>query len=71
MPTSYQGEWIDSTKTYDTGYWYGASRKAIAYYMDPRNFLDEINIFQFLDVNNYDESSVSYDGLKRKVNGTS
>ena len=70
VPSSYQGEWIDSTKTYDTGSWYGASRKAIAYYIDPRNFLDENNIFQFLDVNSYDASSVSYDGIKRKVNGT-
>ena len=70
VPTSYQGEWIDSTKTYDTGNWYGASRKAIAYYMDPRNFLDENNIFQFLDVNNYDESSCNLDGLKNKVKGT-
>ena len=70
VPSSYQGEWIDSTKTYDTGSWYGASRKAIAYYIDPRNFLDENNIFQFLDVNSYDASAVSYDGIKRKVNGT-
>ena len=70
VPSSYQGEWIDSTKTYDTGSWYGASRKAIAYYIDPRNFLDENNIFQFLDVNSYDASSASFDGIKRKVNGT-
>ena len=70
MPSSYQGEWIDSTKTYDTGSWYGASRKAIAYYIDPRNFLDENNIFQFLDVNSYDGNSCNFDGIKRKVNGT-
>ena len=70
VPSSYQGEWIDSTKTYDTGSWYGASRKAIAYYIDPRNFLDENNIFQFLDVNSYDGNSCNFDGIKRKVNGT-
>ena len=70
VPSSYQGEWIDSTKTYDTGSWYGASRKAIAYYIDPRNFLDENNIFQFLDVNRYDGNSVSYDGIRSKVNKT-
>ena len=31
---------------YDTG-WYAASRPAIEYMMDPRNFLDEVQIFQF------------------------
>ena len=31
---------------YDTG-WYAASRSAIEYMMDPRNFLDEVQVFQF------------------------
>ena len=71
VETSHSGEWICSvcgTKLYDSG-WYCASEKAIAYYLDPRNFLDEINIFQFLDVNEYNDSC-TLDGIKKKVNGT-
>lgn len=32
---------------FDGGTWVAASEKAIAFYMDPRNFLNERNIFQF------------------------
>lgn len=35
---------------YSSG-WYPASQKALAYYMDPRNWLDEKHIFQFEDLN--------------------
>lgn len=38
----------DWTK-YDNGSWLQASKEAIAYCMDPRNFLDDVQIFQFLD----------------------
>lgn len=41
-------DWNTNTWTiYDSGRWVGASRNYIAYCMDPRNFLDESNIFQF------------------------
>ena len=69
VPTSYSGEWICGTTLYDTG-WYGASEKAIAYYMDPRNFLDETNIFQFQDVNQYISGACTLDGIKSKVSNT-
>ncbi len=39
-----------TSKTYvsfDTGGWYSATRDVIAYYMDPRNWLDDTYIFQF------------------------
>ncbi len=32
----------------DNGTWYGASRELIAYYMDPRNFLNANDIFQYI-----------------------
>lgn len=35
-----------NTALYDTGY-YQASRDAVAYFMDPRNFFNEADIFQF------------------------
>lgn len=39
----------DDTTIYDSGY-RAASRDAVAYYMDPRNFFNETDIFQFFDV---------------------
>ena len=72
VPSNYGGEWICSkcgTKQYDTG-WYGASEKAIAYYMDPRNFLDEVNVFQFQDVNEYVNKVCTLNGIISKVDGT-
>ena len=69
---TYSGEWICptcGTKLYDSG-WYCASEKAIAYYLDPRNFLDEINIFQFQDVNEYLDEACTLEGIKNKVKDT-
>lgn len=36
-------------KTYDSGF-YQASTKTVKYFMDPRNFLNEADIFQFYDL---------------------
>ena len=36
-------------KTYDSGY-YQASKATVEYFMDPRNFLNETDIFQFYDL---------------------
>ena len=72
VPTSYGGEWICSvcgTTLYDSG-WYCASEKAIAYYMDSRNFLDETNVFQFQNLNSYLNGVCSLEGVKSKVSGT-
>ena len=72
VPADSGNEWICpicGTKLYDTG-WYGASSKAIAYYMDPRNFLNDSSVFSFLDVNKYESSSVSYEGIQANVAGT-
>jgi len=38
--------------------WVAASKQAVAYYMDPRNWLDEINVFMF--------ESLSYDSVTQK-----
>ena len=72
VETSNSGEWVCSTcgtQLYDSG-WYCASEKAIAYYMDPRNFFDEVNIFQFQDVNEYLDEACTLEGIKAKVKGT-
>lgn len=72
VPKSTTGEYICSicgTKLYDTG-WYCASAKAIAYYMDARNFITEQDIFQFLNVNIYTDGAYSLEDIKKEVKGT-
>ncbi|MEA4889822.1 MAG: cadherin-like beta sandwich domain-containing protein [Clostridiaceae bacterium] len=40
--------WVEEeSPVYDGSSWKAASRGLIAYFADPRNFLDEVNIFQF------------------------
>lgn len=68
VPRKYSGEWITSTQAQDSGSWYCASQKAIGIYMDPRNFLDDINIFQFLNVKGFNGCTIQ--GIKNKTNGT-
>lgn len=53
--SSYQGEWICAIcgeKGYDNGNWKCASEQAIKYMMDPRNSLNESDIFQFEELTN-------------------
>ncbi len=69
VPTSYGGEWISGTTLYDTG-WYGASEKAIARFMDPRNFLNEVDVFQFQDVNDYLYGVCALEGIQEQVNNS-
>ena len=48
--SNYQGEWVCpvcGNKPYDNGSWRCASEQAIKYMMDPRNSLNESDIFQF------------------------
>ena len=48
--------------------YYCASEEIIKYYLDPRNFLTEITIFQFLDLSNNEDISVSK--IENLVKGT-
>lgn len=52
--------------TFDGGKWAAASEGLIQYYMDPRNFLDETNIFQFesLEYENYQNTAGIQELLK-------
>ena len=50
--------WADNAWTpYDSGDWYQASKEAMEYCIDPRNFFTEEQIFQFLDSASSLESS--------------
>ncbi len=67
----------DGAYNWDTSTWPGfdsssyvaASSDIIKYYMDPRNFLDDKYVFQFL-THSYDSSAQTAEGLKSMVHGT-
>ena len=46
-----------------------ASEGIVKYYLDPRNFLNEVNIFQFLEIS-YNSKIHNIDGIKSAVKGT-
>lgn len=62
QPAEYRGNKINSS-------WYYASRAGIEYYMDPRNFLTEANIFQF-EQNTYNPSYHTQEALQAFLNNT-
>ena len=68
-PSVYQGEWISPDPVVSGG-WYSASQKGIAYFMDIRNFLNDVDVFQFLDVNSYSSNSVTLQGIANETAGT-
>ncbi len=53
----------------DTGGWYGASREVIAYYMDPRNFLNPNDIFQYMQ-QTFDAKSQNLAGIELILDGS-
>ena len=54
---------IDRDKTFDNGTWLCASSEAIKHQMDPRNIINEENIFQFLELR-YTENEKTKQGLE-------
>ncbi len=63
----YAGLWICEicgTQRYDTGSWYCASKEALEYMMDPRNSLNETDLFQFMQLSVFDD----FDGETVKNN---
>lgn len=54
---------------FDGSAWVAASEDIIRYYMDPRNFINETYIFQFLS-QSYDASAHTREGLLSLVQGT-
>ena len=55
------GEWYE----FDSGGWVAASTEIIQHFMDPRNFLDSTNIFQFIK-QSYDASALTAEQLAQK-----
>ncbi|MBQ0079192.1 MAG: SH3 domain-containing protein [Eubacterium sp.] len=75
LPSSYRstasGAYNSKTKTWTKfdGSWYAASPKVVAYYMDPRNFLNENGVYQFM-THQYDASSQNVNTVKAVVKGS-
>jgi len=74
-PKSYRskekGAYNSSTGAYTKfdGSWYSAHSDVIAYYMDPRNFLTESGIYQFM-THTYDSSSQNEASVKAVIKGS-
>ena len=63
--SKYPDNWkceICKDKTYDNGTWLCASNRAIKYQMDPRNILNNENIFQFAELK-YTEGAQTIEGI--------
>ncbi len=54
---------------FDGATWVAASREIVSYYMDPRNFLNDTYVFQFL-LHTYDSNSQTRDALQGMIAGT-
>ena len=73
VPISYHDNWKNTKNgeynvEVDSG-WVDSSRKAVEYTMDPRNFLNEVRIFQF-EVLSFDEKTNNIDGIEKILYGT-
>ena len=70
--SKYPEDWrctICGDKRYDNGTWLCASDTAIRHQMDPRNILNEENIFQFAELK-YTEGAQTADGIKSLTEGS-
>ena len=70
--SKYPEDWrceICEDKKYDNGTWLCASSKAIKHQMDPRNILNEDNIFQFAELK-YTEGAQTVEGIKSLTEGS-
>lgn len=54
---------------FDSGGWVSASKEIVAYYMDPRNFINPVGMFQFL-THSYDPSTQTKAGLQKVLAGS-
>lgn len=73
VPKSYSDSWKNTTPgeynvEVDDG-WVDASRRAVEYTMDPRNFLNYIRVFQFESLS-YDQKTNNIDGIEKILYGT-
>ncbi len=63
---NYTPYYAENAKAYDSGAWLQASEAAVAYFMDPRNFLNESEIFMF-ETLEFDERSQTREIVERAL----
>ncbi len=73
VPKNYSDSWKNTTPgqynvEIDSG-WVDSSRQAVEYCMDPRNFLNEVRLFQFEGLS-YDEHTNNLSGIEKILYGT-
>lgn len=73
VPKNYSDSWKNTTPgqynvEIDSG-WVDSSRQSIEYCMDPRNFLNEVRIFQF-EALSYEAHTNNLDGIEKILYGT-
>lgn len=68
VPSSSQSSWKCAACS-GSNYWHCASREAIEYFIDPRNFLDEKRIFQFEELS-YNAGVHTLESIQKSVKGT-
>lgn len=62
--------WSKNTWNYTEGSWVGASREIIAYFMDPRNFLNTNDVYMFLTLDKFDPSIQTREGVSTIIKNT-
>ena len=68
VPITSPNSWKLNEKQVESG-WVNASRKAVTFFLDPRNFLTEEKIFQF-EVNTYNSSEHTLEAVTNILKGT-
>lgn len=73
VPKNYSDSWKNTTPgqynvEVDNG-WVDSSRQAVEYCMDPRNFLNEVRLFQFEELS-YSAQTNNLDGIEKILYGT-
>ncbi len=73
VPKNYSDTWKNTTPgqynvEVDSG-WVDSSKRAVEYCMDPRNFLNEVRLFQF-EALSYENHTNSLDGIEKILYGT-
>ena len=66
---NYTPYYAKDAKAYDSGAWYQASRETIAYFMDPRNWLNARDVFMF-ETLGFDAASQTPDAVEQTLSKT-
>lgn len=60
---------VSSSPVYDGGGWMQAKTSVVSYFLDPRNFLDEVHIFEF-ELLSFDPDCQTLDGISSMISGS-